>query len=291
MKFKNFVLLSLLPVASVAWAEDSVLSSETVTTDVDSVAVAVSSVEKVSSTPSSDDTVYARSLKKRHIERVDRGALKATFIPKGQWMCGATINYQQWDTESMDMLVLKNMQYNAYTFSGSPFFGYFVRKNLAIGGRYSYTRNNFQLDQFDLDLGEDFNISLSDLRYIGHSHKASMFLRNYMPIGKSKIFAFFTEIDATYAQTISKNSTGRVEEKTYDGTFLNTHAVELGFVPGLTAFVTNFAAVECSIGVLGLNYKWGEATANRVEKSEIKSGGANFRFNLFSVNLGMTFYL
>lgn len=296
MKLKTLVLLSLLPVASVAWADDNVFAGEPVNGESVNAAqenttlVAATSVDAVSQ-PTDDNTVYARSLNKRHIERVDRDALKATFIPKGQWMVGGTINFQQWDTESMDMLVLKNMQYNAYTFSGSPYFGYFVKNNLAIGGRYSYSRNNFQLDKFDLNLGEDFNISLADLAYIGHRHQASAFLRNYMPIGKSKIFAFFTEIDATYAQNISKNSTGRVEDKTFDGTYLKTNAVQLGFMPGMSAFITDFAAMECSIGVMGLDYKWGNATANQVETSKIQSGGASFQLNLFSVNIGMTFYL
>lgn len=291
MKLKNLVLLSLLPVASVAWADDTDFAIESAAVAEDNVATLVSSDIATAAAPSSDDTVYARSLNKRHIERVDRDALKATFIPKGQWMVGGTINFQQWDTENMDILVLKNMQYNAYTFSGSPYFGYFIKKNLAVGGRYSYSRNNFQLDSFDLNLGDDFNISLADLNYIGHRHQASAFIRNYMPIGKSKIFGFFTEVDATYAQNISKNSTGRVEDKNFDGTYLTTHSVQLGFMPGMTAFVTDFAALECSIGVMGLDYKWGEATANRVETSNIKSGGANFKFNLFSVNIGMTFYL
>lgn len=294
MKLKHLLLLSLLPFASFAWADNEIVAVEnnptnevveepmSITMDVNSSAVA---------TLNDDNTPYARSLNKRHIERVNRDDLKATFIPKGQWMVGGTINFQQWDTENMDMLVLKNMQYNGYTFSGSPYFGYFIKNNVAVGGRYSYSRNNLELDKFDLNLGEDFNISLEDLAYIGHRHQASAFVRNYMPIGKSKIFGFFTEIDATYAQSTSKNSTGRVEDKTFDGTYMKTHSVQLGFMPGLTAFVHDFAAVECSIGIMGLDYKWGEATANQVEVSKIKNGGANFKFNLFSVNLGMTFYL
>lgn len=276
---RHLLTFALLSAATMAWA-DTEPGAMVETTPIVAVTPA---------TP--DSSLYARSLSKRHIERVNRDDLKATFIPKGQWMVGGTINFQQWDADSYDMLVLKNMQYNGYSFSGSPYFGYFVKNNLAVGGRYTYSRNNFELDQFDLNLGEDFNISLADLYYLGHRHQASAFIRNYMPIGRSKIFGFFAEVDATYAQTVSKNSTGRVEDKTYDGTYRTTHAVQLGFMPGLTAFVTDFAAVECSIGVMGLNYKWGEATANRVETSKIHNGGANFQFNLFSVNLGMTFYL
>lgn len=294
MKLKQFLLLSLLPFASVAWADNETIDFERVIpeetlaeTSAFTTVAELSAIETVND----DNTVYSRSLNKRHIERVNRDDLKAVFIPKGQWMVGGTINFQQWDTENMDMLVLKNMQYNGYTFSGSPYFGYFIKNNVAVGGRYSYSRNNLELDKFDLNLGEDFNISLEDLAYIGHRHQASAFVRNYMPIGKSKIFGFFTEIDATYAQSTSKNSTGRVEDKTFDGTYMKTHSVQLGFMPGLTAFVHDFAAVECSIGIMGLDYKWGEATANQVETSKIKNGGANFKFNLFSVNLGMTFYL
>lgn len=305
MKIKNLLALSLIPFASAAWADNSAerceveqenqVAEDAIVVEeqnaISSVENSSEAVETITFVVNDDDTPYERSLKKRHIERVNRDDLKATFIPKGQWMVGGTINFQQWDTESLDMLVLKNMQYNAYTFSGSPYFGYFFKNNTAVGARYSYSRNNFELDQFDLNLGEDFNISLADLAYIGHRHQASAFIRNYMPIGKSKIFGFFTEIDATYAQNTSKNSTGLVEDKTFDGTYLKTHSVQLGFMPGLTAFVHDFAAVECSIGVMGLDYKWGVATANRVENSKIKSGGANFKFNLFSVNIGMTFYL
>ena len=50
-------------------------------------------------------------------------------------------------------------------------------------------------------------------------------------------------------------------------------------------------AVECSVGVMGLKYKWVDQETNRVETGRNRSGGANFKINLFSVNLGMTFYL
>lgn len=237
----------------------------------------------------SDSTLYARNLKKRHIERVNRDDLRATFIPKGQWMFGGTINFQEWDTDNLDMLVLKNMAIEGHTFSISPSVGYFVAKNIAVGARYNYSRNYFFLGQFDLNLGEDFNISLEDLYYLGHTHKGTVFMRNYMPIGRSKIFGFFSEIGASYAQTAAKNSTGRGED--YDGSFEKSHTVQLGFTPGMTAFFTDFAAAEVSIGVMGLNYKWGDTMANQVDPGRIRQGGANFKFNLFSVNIGMTFYL
>lgn len=236
-----------------------------------------------------DSTAYGRSLKRRKIERVNRDDLKATFIPKGQFMFGGTVNFQEYDDDNINMLVLKNMNYEGHTFSLSPSVGYFVANNLAVGARYSYNRNYFYLGQFDLNLGEDFNISLSDLYYLGHTHKGSVFLRNYVPLGRSRVFAFFSEIAATYAQTNAKNSTGKGED--YDGSYEVSHAVQLGFTPGLTAFFTNFAAAEVSIGVMGLNYKWGDMKTNQIESGRTRSGGANFKINLFSINIGMIFYL
>ena len=52
---------------------------------------------------------YEKNLQKRHIQRIDRSELKAPFIPKGMWMCGATVNYREWENENQNLLVLKNL--------------------------------------------------------------------------------------------------------------------------------------------------------------------------------------
>ncbi len=95
---------------------------------------------------------YQRNLEKRHIQRVDRGELKATFIPKGMWMCGTTVNYREWENENQNLLVLKNLNMEGHTFSVSPYVGYFVARNLAIGLRYSYSRNYVYLGDLDVNL-------------------------------------------------------------------------------------------------------------------------------------------
>lgn len=305
IKKLTFMLLSaILPAAALARTANSAVSPIYPTGEGDDMSVvSFTSAEEESHVALSanttslvnspvvpvDSSLYARSLKKRHIERVNRDDLKATFVPKGQWMCGGTINFQEWDTDNIDMLVMKNMNFEGHTFSISPSVGYFVARNIAVGARYNYSRNYFYLGQFDLNLGEDFNISLADLYYLGHRHQGSVFMRNYMPIGRSRIFGFFSEIAASYAQTTSKNSTGKGVD--YDGSFSKVNNLQLGFTPGMTAFFTDFAAAEVSIGVMGLNYKWGDMNTNQVETGSVRSGGANFKFNLFSVNIGIIFYL
>lgn len=235
------------------------------------------------------EQIWDRSQEKRKIKRVDRALLKAVFVPKKQWLLGGTINYQEWDTDNINLLVLKDIDIEGHNFTASPYFGYFVANNIAIGGRYSYSRHYFYLGNFDLNLGEDFNISLQDLYYLEHTHEGTVFLRTYMPLGRSKMFGFFNDVQLTYAHTVGKNSTGSGAD--YDGSYGKTHALKLSFCPGMTAFVTDFMAAEASIGIMGFKYKWQEQQTNRVETGKSRSAGANFRFNLLSINLGITFYL
>lgn len=235
------------------------------------------------------ERLWDRSQEKRHIERVKREDLKSTFIPKGQWMLGGAVNYQELDTDNFNLLVLKDVDIEGHTFSFTPYFGYFLANNIMLGGRYGYTRNYFYLGQFDLNLGEDFNISLSDLYYLAHTHNVSTFFRTYMPLGKSKMFGFFSEVRFGYAHSVGKNSTGTGAD--YDGSFDRSNSLQLTFCPGMTAFATDFLAAEVSIGVMGLKYSWKNQKTNRIEDGKVRSGGANFKFNLLSVNIGLTFYL
>ena len=244
---------------------------------------------------------YEMNLQKRHIQRIDRGDLKAAFIPKGMWMCGATVNFREWENENQNLLVLKNLNMEGYTFSVSPYVGYFVAKNLALGVRYNYSRNYFYLGDLDLNLGEDFNINLEDLNYLEHKHEASFFMRNYMPLFGSKIFGAFAEVRATYSHATGRNSTGDPAKNNFDGAYETVNKLQLGVSPGLCVFVTDFAAVETSIGVLGVDYKWSKfknvhPTSNpnepvQYESGSNHSGGANFRFNIFSIHIGVTFFL
>lgn len=235
------------------------------------------------------EQLWDRSQQRRKIKRVDRALLKSVFVPKKQWMLGGTFNYQEWDTDNINILVLKDINFEGHTFTGSPYFGYFVANNIAIGGRYTYSRHYLFLGNFDLNLGEDLNISLQDLYYLEHTHEATAFMRTYLPIGRSKMFGFFNDIQLTYSHTVGKNSTGSGAE--YDGSYGKTQAIKIGFCPGMAAFVTDFLAAEASIGIMGFKYRWQDQQTNRIESGKSRSTGANFRFNLLSINLGLTFYL
>ena len=160
---------------------------------------------------------------------------------------------------------------------------------MSAGIRFAYNRTYLDLKSFELNLGEDFNISLDDLYYLEHRFETSGFLRTYMPVGRSKIFGLFNECRLTYGYARGKNSTGSGMQ--YDGTFETVHNLEIGFAPGVTAFVTDWSAVEVSMGIMGFNFKWIDQKTNQVEHGKRRVSSGNFKINLFSINIGMTFYL
>lgn len=232
-------------------------------------------------------SVYAQR-GKRAIKRIDREVQEAVFIPKGTWMMGGTVSYSEHDESNLNYLVLKNVEGKGYDFTVSPYVGYFFRNNIAAGFRFAYSRNYLDLNNFELNLGEDFNISLDNLYYLEHKYAASGFLRTYVPIGRSKIFGLFNEARVTYGYGTGKNSTG--SGTNYDGTYQTVQNLQIGFAPGLTAFITDWSAVEVSVGVMGFDFKWIDQQSNQVEEGSRRVSSGNFKINLFSINIGMSFY-
>lgn len=247
--------------------------------------------ENQTSAASITEKIVGKKKRKRveRPERIDRGIMQAVFIPKGQWLAGGTVSYSEHEENNLNFLVIKNVEALGYTFNVSPYVGYFFKDNMAAGLRFGYNRTYLDMANFELNLGEDFNINLKDLYYLEHEYQVSGFLRTYMPIGKSKIFGLFNELRLTYAYGVGKNSTGSNTE--YDGTYEQAHNLQIGIAPGMSAFVTNWSAVEVSVGVMGYNFKWQNQKTNQVETGIRRTSSGNFKINLFSINIGMTFYL
>lgn len=225
---------------------------------------------------------------KRAIKRIDRDVQSQVFIPKGTWMAGGTVSYSEHDENNLNSLVIKDVEGKGYDFNVSPYAGYFFRDNIAAGFRFAYNRDYLDLGNLDMDLG-DLTLSFKDLYYLEHKYEASGFLRTYMPIGRSKVFGLFNEARLTYGYGRGKNSTGSGTD--YDGSFQTVQNLQIGFAPGLTAFITDWSAVEVSVGVMGFNFKWIDQETNRVEEGSQRVSSGNFKINLFSINIGMTFYL
>lgn len=221
--------------------------------------------------------------------KFDRGIVEKTFIPKGQWMAGASFSYSEHTDDNLKWLVLDDVNSVGYTFKVSPVVSYFIRDNIAIGGRVAYARSMTDLDNISLNLGDDLNFDLSNYHDKSHSVSGSAFIRTYLNLGDSKRFGLFNEARVTYGYGQSKVQDGTGDE--LKGTHQIKQNLNFGVAPGITCFINDFVAVEAAIDVLGLDFKWVDQKTNQVETGKRTSSGANFKINLLSINLGITFYL
>ena len=222
-------------------------------------------------------------------EEFDRGIRQSTFVPKGQWIVGSSISYSQYDGDNYKLLVVNGLDASGYTFKVSPLLCYTFKDNLAAGGRAVYQRTLTRVDRLALELNDDLRFNTGDIYRLSHSGSGMAVMRYYISLGSSTRFGLFNEAQLSIGSSQSKYVTGKGE--TVSGTFSRSTDLQFGLAPGLVAFVNDFAAIEVSIGVLGLNYSKTRQTTDQIYNGEYSSSGANFKINLFSVGLGIAFYL
>ena len=242
---KSLVSVVLLLLAMAVSAENIPSSVDDVMLQTDTLESAHESVE---SQKEEDKPSYAE---RRGM--ISRDAVKNVFVPKGQWMVGGQIAWNQWNNDNLNYLVLKDINFEGYTFSTGPYLGYFFANNMAVGTRFSYHRYYLNLGEFDLNLGEDFNIGMKDLYYLQHNYETTMFLRSYLPLGKSKVFGLFGELQLSYTYSEGKNSTGI--DDTYTATYESVNNIEIGLAGGMVVFITDYMAAEVMLNVGGYRFK------------------------------------
>lgn len=236
--------------------------------------------------------VIPNSKKMTYDERrgiINREAVKNVFIPKGQWMFGGQVTWRQLNSSNLNYLIVKDTNLEGTTFSVCPYLAYFFADNIAVGARFSYNRNVMNLGNLDLNLGDDFNIGFNNLYYYQQNYETSAFLRSYLPIGNSKIFGLFGELQLNYMLSKGSNTSGSGESLT--SVCERLHNMEINFAGGISMFFTDYIAAEVMLNVGGYRVKWGEQNKNNTDTGNLINSGANFRVNLFSLKFGITYYL
>lgn len=229
----------------------------------------------------------------------DRGIGLPTsrFIPKGTVGGGLTVSFNSFDLGNgtndagykMMLSMLSGIDGDMQSFGIAPFVSYFIADNVSIGLRFDYGFSDLDVGTADLSLGDMLSMNVQDIGYTKQSYMGAIALRDYIPIASSKRFAMFAELRAAggYAQSESF----RMEGENKFGTYQDIYKCSIGLVPGLTCFVTNEIAIEASVGVLGYDFQKVIQTTNQVDVSQMVKNSANFKINLLSVNLGLSFYI
>lgn len=212
------------------------------------------------------------------------------FVPKGQWVFGGTASYSTHTNDNYRFLIVEDINSTGYTVRVSPMVAYALRDNMALGARFTYSRSLLKLDKAHLEFGSEDNtteLSAKDFYTLKHNYTASFIWRQYIPLGRSKRFALFNETSLSVGGIQSKFA----NDSPVKGTYQTGYEVGIGISPGIVAFATNNMAVEVNVGVMGINYSHIKQVHNQVRDGDIKSSMMNFKVNIFSIGLGMAFYL
>jgi hypothetical protein len=225
------------------------------------------------------------------------GLPSSRFIPKGTVGGGLTVSYSSYNLGNaaedtgykMLFSMLSGIDGDLESFGLAPFVSYFIADNISIGLRFDYDYSDLNLGTAALSLGDMLSMNVQDIGYTKQSYMGAIALRDYIPIADSKRFAIFAELRAAggYAQSESF----KMQDGGKFGTYQDIYKCSIGLVPGLTCFVTNDIAIEASVGVLGYEYQRVVQTTNQVDVSQMVKNSANFKINLLSINLGMSFYI
>ncbi len=221
--------------------------------------------------------------------RFERGIIKRTFVPKGQWFFGGTCSYAETSQENYKFLVLKDWNGSGYQLAIKPFVGYMVMNDFGVGLNFAYERSLFKVDKLNIHLNDDLNFEISDYYILEHVYTASAFARLFMNIEESKRFGLFNDVKLMFGGGQGKYING--EGDVLEGTYQTIFKMGLIYSPGIAVFINDYAAVEASVGVLGVQMKRTDQTTNNVHSGSFSRSSANFKIDLFSIGLGVSIYL
>ena len=212
------------------------------------------------------------------------------FVPEGQWIFGGTASYSAHANDDYTFFIVEKINSDGYTFKVSPLIGYALRNNMALGMRFVYGRSLLKVDSGALNLGDEESGTHLTAEYyysLKHSYSAAAIWRQYIPLGRNRRIALFNEMSLTLGGHQKKFAA----DSPVRGTYETGYSVSLGVSPGLVAFATNSMAVEVNVGVMGISYTHAHQDHNRVREGDVKSSLMNFKINLLSIGLGVSFYL
>jgi len=302
MRTKNYIILSLALCLTGIGAEAAVRDTEPETTAEVALPIEhttlIPSATSAVATTSETFTVSTQNLSSPgrpmtiNEKRRQRGLTDANnlFVPKGQWIFGGTASYSTHSNDSYQFFVVEGIDSKGYQVKVSPMVAYAISNNMALGVRFTYGRSLARFDNADMQFGDDesgTHIIIKNYYMLRHSYTASAIWRQYIPLGKSKRFAIFNEVQLSYGATQGRFA----NDYPVKGTYETGYNLSLGVSPGIVAFATNNMAVEVNVGVMGISYQNVKQTHNQVTVGKRETSMMNFKVNIFSIGLGLAFYL
>ena len=71
------------------------------------------------------------------IEKFELDVKSVPFVPKGQWIAGISVSYQQGNYNDYQFLVLQSIKGDTYSLNVSPKVLYAVKNDMAVGLQFA----------------------------------------------------------------------------------------------------------------------------------------------------------
>ena len=160
---------------------------------------------------------------------------------KGKILVGALLNFSMSNTTNYDTSYVSNTNKN-YQISINPYYGYFIKENLAIGIRLKYLKNYSESNKTD-NIGFSTNSTQNNITYQG-----GIFVRYYTKITGNLMFV--TNGDLAYSYETDKSENLQIPS-TIDNKITK---YSISITPGLVYFISPKFGLETTFGSLNYSY-------------------------------------
>jgi hypothetical protein len=286
---KLYILLTVLTWTAISAAAQEVRDSVAVE-DNDTVRYRIVYVHDTVYTaqPNVEESHAGDLMRIKAVGRFDRGMVNYRFIPRGKWIGGVTASYADLDIDDNQLLysLLKDVSLSGRIISVKPYIGLAVKDNIVLGLKFGYSHGIAEIGNLAINY-DDLDISLKNLRYTDDSYSVALFHRSYVGIDKGKRFGVFNETTLSF---VSGSTSFQREEEENGLKRTDTDVLEarLGINPGVAVFIMDNVSAEISFGVAGLKYRYEKQNNNLGETGKRHNSGADFKINLFNINIGIT---
>lgn len=254
---------------------------------------------------------FAQTSKLSRAERFDRGLAFDTTtptMPKGLWVVGIQAQVSGHTNDNFDAFIIDGLSSTGGGVTVSPMVHYVFANNQSVGVRFKYSHRLMDMSDIDFHLTDElYQMLFGDeglkYKYQSDSYMGFLSYRYYIGVGSSKRLVLFNEFQLGVGGGTQREDSGVTDAGGFKrSTFQRSFDLRAGISPGATMFVTNNAALEMQIGLIGYQFRRltqetrvaavsPEQIGAAPEKGSRRTHNLSARFDFLSVNFGLTFYL
>lgn len=214
-------------------------------------------------------------------------------LQKDNTMLGLAAYYSNQTTDNAALPGINNSNmvsgnYKSNSIQAAANYGYFLKKNLALGLTVIYSNNSY------ISLRSDPNTpSPYDSKSTGENYSAGFFGRFYKPVLENRI-AFFCHARVIYGwgTNTTNYSTNYLNSSTFPASSKSEFkGFGINLNPGVTYFLNKRIGMEVAFGNLGFVQQYSTNYVSGTKAGTSNSSIVNFNFSYSSVTLGIVFYL